>query len=225
MLRIMEQSIAEQKARELGIDRTQVVREYWELIILKALYESPYGRHLIFKGGTALRLAYDSPRFSEDLDFSLTKDVLKGKFHSLIKKTISPFPDLTQTDLGEKYYTYLAEIKITQNYLTFPFRIKIEISKREAKNYQWELKLLNSPATIIHVMAQVATLEQMYQDKLNCLKGRTKPKDLFDLWYLSERLRVPYTPKQMPFKKKEVIRDLRKYLPKNFWPAIEGLTR
>ena len=74
-------------------------------------------------------------------------------------------------------------------------------------------------------MAQVATLEQIYQDKLNCLKGRAKPKDLFDLWYISERLRVPYTPKQIPFKKKEVIRDLRKYLPKNFWPAIEGLTR
>jgi predicted nucleotidyltransferase component of viral defense system len=78
MLRIMEQSIAEQKGRELGIDRTQVVREHWELIILRGLYESPQGRYLIFKGGTALRLAYDSSRFSEDLDFSLTKDVMKG---------------------------------------------------------------------------------------------------------------------------------------------------
>src|SRR4030043_968876 len=105
---------------------------------------------------------------------------MKGKFRSLIKKTISPFPDLTLPDLEEKYYAYLAEIKITQNYLPFPFRIKIEISKREAKNYQWELKLLNSPATIIQVMAQVATLEQIYQDKLNCLKGRAKPTALFD---------------------------------------------
>lgn len=221
----MEQSIAEQKARELGIDRTQVVREYWELIILKGLYESPQGRYLIFKGGTALRLAYGSPRFSEDLDFSLTKDVMKGKFPPLIKKIISPFPELIQTDLEEKYYTYLAEIKVTQNYLPLPFRIKIEISKREIKNYQWELKLLNSLATVIQVMAQVATLEQIYQDKLNCLKGRGKPKDLFDLWYLSERLRIPYSPKQMPLRKKEVIRDLHKYLPKDFWPAIERLVR
>lgn len=62
----------------MGIDRTQVVREYWELIILKGFYESPQGRYLIFKGGTALRLAYGFPRFSEDLDFSLTKDVMKG---------------------------------------------------------------------------------------------------------------------------------------------------
>ena len=221
----MEQSIAEQKARELGIDRTQVVREYWELIILKGLYESPQGRYLIFKGGTALRLAYGSPRFSEDLDFSLSKDVMKGKFRPLIKKIISPFPELSETDLEEKYYTYLAEIKVSQNYLSMPFRIKIEISKREARNYRWELKLLGSPATVIQVMGQVGTLEQIYQDKLECLKGRGKPKDFFDLWYLSERLRVPFAPENIDLKKKDLIRDLRKYLPKDFWPAIERLIR
>jgi len=221
----MEQSIAEQKARELGIDRTQVVREYWELIILRGLYESPQGRYLIFKGGTALRLAYGSPRFSEDLDFSLTKDVMKGKFLPLIKKIISPFPELIQTDLEEKYYTYLAEIKVTQSYLRLPFRIKVEISKREIKDYQWELKLLNSSATVVQVMTQVATPEQIYQDKLACLKERGKPKDLFDLWYLSERLRIPYDPPKTDVKRKDVIRDLRKYLPRDFWPAIERLIR
>jgi len=221
----MEQLIAEQKARELKIDKTHIVREYWEFIILKGLYESPFGRYLIFKGGTALRLTYGSPRFSEDLDFSLIKDVLKGKFSSLIKKIIAPFPELTLTDLEEKYYTYLAEIKVTQNYLPFPFRIKIEISKREAKDYQWELKLLSSPSTVIQVMGQVATLEQIYKDKLSCLKGRAKPKDLFDLWYVSEKLKIPYTPKKITSKKKEVVWDLRKYLPKDFWPAVEGLTK
>jgi predicted nucleotidyltransferase component of viral defense system len=221
----MEQSIAEQKARELKIDKTQVVREYWELIILKGLYESPLGRYPIFKGGTALRLTYGSPRFSEDLDFSLTKDALKGKFSSLIKKTIAPFPELSLTDLEEKYYTYLAEIKVTQNYLPFPFRIKIEISKREMKGYQWELKLLSSPATVIQVIGQVATLEQIYKDKLACLEGRAKPKDLFDLWYVSEKLKIPYSSKKMSIKRQEFIRDLRKYLPKDFWPAIERLTK
>jgi len=82
----MEQSIAEQKALELKIDKAQVVRESRELIALKGLYESPIGRYLIFKGGTALRLTYGSPRFSEDLDFFLTQDTLKKKFASLVKK-------------------------------------------------------------------------------------------------------------------------------------------
>jgi predicted nucleotidyltransferase component of viral defense system len=221
----MEQSIAEQKARELKIDKTQLVREYWELIILKGLCESPFGRYLILKGETALRLTYGSPRFSEDLDFSLTKNALKGRFTPLIKKMIAPFPELSLTDLEEKYYTYLAEFKVTQNYLPFPFRIKIEISKRQTKGYQWELKLLSSPATVIQVMGQVATLEQIYKDKLACLEGRAKPKDLFDLWYISEKLKIPYSSKKTPIKKQEFIRDLRKYLPKDFWPAIERLTK
>ena len=220
----MEQSIAEQKARELKIDKTQVIREYWELIALKGLYDSPFGRYLIFKGGTALRLAYGSPRFSEDLDFSLTKDTLEGRFSLLVEKILSPFPELSKTDLEEKYYTYLAEIKVTQSYLPFPFRIKIEISKREIKNYQWELKLLSSSATVIQVIGQVATLEQIYKDKLACLKGRAKPKDLFDLWYISEKLKIPYIPKKIS-SRKEFIRDLRKYLPTDFWPAIEGLVK
>jgi predicted nucleotidyltransferase component of viral defense system len=219
----MEQYLAQQKAQELQIDLTQVVREYWEILVLKGLYDSPYGRKLIFKGGTALRLAYDSPRFSEDLDFSLTSDPFQDKFSLLVKKIIAPFPELAISDLEEKYYTNLAEIKVTQNYLPFPFRIKIEISKRRLKNYQWNLHLLTSPVTTVVTLGQIATLEQLYQDKLSCLQDRAKPKDLFDLWYISQKLRRPYSPGKSPLRKTEIVRELRKYLPKNFWPAIEEL--
>jgi len=220
----MERSIARQKAREMQIDETQVVREYWEILILKGLFNSPSAKDIIFKGGTALRLAYGSPRFSEDLDFSLIHDPLKGKFLSLSRKITAPFPGLALTDVEEKYYTYLAEIKVTQDYLPLPFRIKIEISKRKTKNYQWKLQLLESPVTTIQVLGQVGTLEQIYQDKLACLKGRAKAKDLFDLWYISQKLKIPYPSTPIGLQKSEIRRELRKYLPKDFWPAIEELT-
>ena len=220
----MEQSLAQQTAIALKIDQTQVVREYWELTLLKGLYESSFGKYLIFKGGTALRLAYGSPRFSEDLDFSLTRDTLKGEFSSFVKKLAAPHSEMTPTDIEEKYYTYLAEIKVTQSYLRFPFRIKVEISKREAKDYAWELKLLSSPASVIQILGQVASLNQLYQDKLSCLKGRGKPKDFFDLWYISEKLKIPYAPKKLS-SKKEFVRDLRKYVPRDFWSVIEDLTQ
>ena len=99
----MEQGIAEGFSKKLKIDSTQIVREFWETVILKGLFDSLEGKSLIFKGGTALRLVYGSPRFSEDLDFSLTEDRLKGKFRQLIKKIISPYPELSITDLEEKY--------------------------------------------------------------------------------------------------------------------------
>ena len=48
-----------------------IVREYVQHLFLTELYQLPESEKLLFKGGTALRIIFDSPRFSEDLDFSL----------------------------------------------------------------------------------------------------------------------------------------------------------
>lgn len=223
MLRIMEREIAAQEAKKNGTDIVNIVREYWEIVLLKNLLESPYGKDLVFKGGTALRLVYGSPRYSEDLDFSLIKDSLKGKFCPLFKKIISPFPELSLTDCAEKYFTYLAEIKVIIGYLTLPFRVKIEISKRVQKNYKWELKLISASVVNLQVLAQVAILNQLHKDKRACLREREKPKDIFDLWYLCEQLKIPYNAQSMDISKSILRRDLRKLLPKNYWQVIESL--
>lgn len=219
----MERETAENKARELRIDVTQVVREFWEIVILKGLFDSPEGKFLIFKGGTALRLVYGSPRFSEDLDFSLTADRLRERFSPLVKKIVSPYSELTVTDLEEKYYTYLGEIKITQDYLPSPFRIKIEISKRRERGYKSDLAVISSPVSTVQCLSRVATLEQLYKDKLTCIKGRAKPKDIFDMWYICQKLKKAYKPGAILIPKRELVRELRKYLPKDFWPVIDRL--
>lgn len=219
----MEQELAESLSKKLKIDITQIIREFWETIILKGLFDSLEGRTLIFKGGTALRLVYGSPRFSEDLDFSLTEDRLKDKFRQLIKKIVSPYPELSITVLEEKHYTYLAEIKVVEGYLPSPFRIKIEISKRHERGYKSKLSLISSQVSTIQCLGRVSTIEQLYKDKLSCLSERAKPKDVFDLWYICQRLKKPYVPVTASIPKKELVRDLRKYLPKDFWGVIDNL--
>src|SRR3989337_839141 len=47
-----------------------VAREYCQTLFLSSFYQEPGSEHVMFKGGTALRIIYGSPRFSEDLDFS-----------------------------------------------------------------------------------------------------------------------------------------------------------
>lgn len=219
----MEREIAENQAKNLKIDITHIVREFWETVVLKGLFESTDGKFIIFKGGTALRLVYGSPRFSEDLDFSLTEDKLKGKFGSFIKKIVSPYPELAITDLEEKYYTYLGEIKITQDYLPSPFRIKIEISKRRVRRYKSELAIISSSVSAVQCLGSVVTLEQLYKDKLACIKERVKAKDMFDLWYICQKLKKTYKPQTILIPKRELVRELRKYLPKDFWPVIDRL--
>lgn len=48
-----------------------LIREYLQVLILKAIYQSKYGTELSFMGGTCLRICHDLKRYSEDLDFSL----------------------------------------------------------------------------------------------------------------------------------------------------------
>ena len=43
---------------------------YLQVLLLKSLYKTEAGRKLYFTGGTYLRLAHDTERFSEDLDFN-----------------------------------------------------------------------------------------------------------------------------------------------------------
>ena len=56
-----------------------IVREYFQHMFLSELYKLPGADQLLFKGGTALRVIYDSPRFSEDLDFSVFGGAIQSK--------------------------------------------------------------------------------------------------------------------------------------------------
>src|SRR3989338_8358551 len=47
-----------------------IAREYCQHLFLSYLYRNVVAEKLLFKGGTALKIVFKSPRFSEDLDFS-----------------------------------------------------------------------------------------------------------------------------------------------------------
>ncbi|PIS14651.1 hypothetical protein COT64_01510 [Candidatus Shapirobacteria bacterium CG09_land_8_20_14_0_10_39_12] len=71
----MDEDTVRELVKKLNTFPENVVREEYETIFLKALLESRWGKCLVFKGGTALRLAYQSLRFSEDLDFALIRKI------------------------------------------------------------------------------------------------------------------------------------------------------
>src|SRR3989344_2647819 len=62
-----------------------IIREYFQHVFLSELYKLPDSQKLLFKGGTALRVIYNSPRFSEDLDFSLF-GVTRNKVKSFVEE-------------------------------------------------------------------------------------------------------------------------------------------
>ncbi len=220
----MDRLLAETLSRQLGITVENVVREEYELLILRGLMEGLLGSTLVLKGGTALRLAYGSPRFSDDLDFSLLSPISEGIFTSVAETIVKALPQVLLVEALAKRFTLFALYKIREPYLPYAFSIKLEVSTRPEtwiREQDFTLRLLTSPVTPVSVLAQVATLERMWIDKQVALADRRQPRDLYDLWFIAQKLRRTFTPDLEGMDRQAIRRELRKYLPKSHWQVIE----
>ena len=80
-----------------------LIKEAIHLHLLSALSEAGVLRHVVFQGGTALRLCYGSERYSEDLDFvcgkagAYLKDV---EFDALVDKALETTKRTLQRDFN-----------------------------------------------------------------------------------------------------------------------------
>ncbi len=144
--------------------------------ILKKIYGSPtLAPHLGFKGGTALYIFYNLPRFSVDLDFDLLEGGDKNNVFDEIVKIMQPFGKFREK--WEKHHTLFFLLSYSEKL----HNMKIEISKRpflsryEIKNY-------------LGIPMKVMVREDMFAHKLVALTERKRVayRDLFDLWFFLE---------------------------------------
>jgi len=221
----MEQHLAEGFAQRFRIAVEHVVREDYELALLRGFCESRQGNVLVLKGGTALRLAYGSPRFSDDLDFSAISSLSEEEFTAVAQSVLKGWPQVALVEALAKRFTLFALYRINEAYLPQPFSIKIEVSTRpEAweRGRDFDLRLLTSDFTNITVLAQVATLERSWVDKQAAWTDRQQLRDLYDLWFIAQKLRRAFTPDLTGFDRKILKRELRKYLPPSHWKVIDS---
>lgn len=213
---MLEQNIIQQLAKSIHIAGEHIAREAYEIFILHAMSETPLVESLVFKGGTALRLAYGSPRFSEDLDFSLLNMIDIKDVEAVLQKLSSHIPKITIADISSKHFTYFALLKVKEPFLSQVFSIKIEISKRlfQPKGTEgFKLSLLESPTSPLTAFIKTMTLSAIFADKKHAVKERIKPRDLFDLWFLGEKLKQPMPKRITGFDKTVIKQELNKFLP------------
>lgn len=223
---MLEQSLIENQSNKLKTSKENIAREVYEILILQAIGESNIGKNLVFKGGTALRLAYNSPRFSEDLDFSIIEEISFTDFKNIIEGICSKYKEIELSDLTDKRYTFFAILKIKEDFLPQRFPIKIEISKRKFSSSQkpgFELLPLKSPFLPISVFSNVMSLETILENKLGAVKERIKSRDLFDIWFVSSLLKKPADFKINGFNKRTIRQELNRYLPKNYYYVTDYL--
>lgn len=224
----MDLLTAEELSARLQIAKDQIVREEYELLFLRDIFASTFGPSLVFKGGTALRLAYGAPRFSDNLDFSALSPIKKKNFLDFIQILGHRYPTVSVAEARKKYYTLFGLLKIKEEFLKLPFSIKIEISTRVV-DWQPDLDFvpqrLASPVSNIVVAGNTATLERMWQDKKRAVRTRKKSRDIYDLWYLAGRLNKRFIPPKHGLSLEKLKAELNRVLPKNERYAVDYLVK
>jgi predicted nucleotidyltransferase component of viral defense system len=74
------------------------------------------------------------------------------------------------------------------------------------------------------VVGRVYTLESILQDKIRIMENRERrePRDLFDAWYISQKIGRSLTIKdEYKYEVKELMDSLNHFLPKNQRKVIE----
>lgn len=176
--------------KKLKVSPVEIIREEKEVLILDVLSKSKIGKKIIFKGGTALRLVYGSPRFSQDLDFSLKKGFSFAEFKKSIFQIKEIDDEIIIKDIYEKRKTIFSLILVETKLLKQRFSIKIEVSKRDPsyKKEDFSLKAIKSSVSILMPLVYTASLERIFYEKKIAVLTRKEPRDYFDLWWLAEKL-------------------------------------
>lgn len=165
-------------------DIENVMREYCQHLFLSFLYQQPGAEKLLFKGGTALRIVFGSPRFSEDLDFT-GAGIVQAQVEELFTDALA---DVEKANVPVE----IAEGKgTTGGYLGiavfsvhgYKIKIQIEVSLRKTQRLKGVRTLIQNdymPAyTLVHL-----PIEDIITGKLEALNARSKPRDFYDYFFL-----------------------------------------
>jgi predicted nucleotidyltransferase component of viral defense system len=224
-------------SKKYKITNSVILREYWQLLALQKLYSFPGSDKVFFKGGTCLHLIYGTPRFSEDLDF--TVDYSEEEFLEFIKL---PFKELSQENncLIKEKKTIAGKSFLLTAYTDLssgPIFIKFDFSFRE-KVLDPQKKIIDTAYPILfNNYLNCFSAEEILAEKIRAILRRDQGRDYYDLWFLLShgitvrpdfiQKKLNYYSLKWPAAKKELkekverleindfVLDLRPFVPMN----------
>ncbi|MDP3042471.1 MAG: nucleotidyl transferase AbiEii/AbiGii toxin family protein [Candidatus Omnitrophota bacterium] len=171
-----------------------IVREYFQHLFLSQLYRMEKSDNLLFKGGTALRIVYGSPRFSEDLDFSIfhVEQYARKRFIEDLFAAVLAEIEKTgiKVDLGAKPGTtaegYYGDATF-HIYDYQPISVSINISARNGGDIKGEVDSVASDFVptynIFHLSQELLVDEKVF----DALLRRGKVRDFYDLYFIMRK--------------------------------------
>jgi len=196
-------------------------REFVQQQFLRFFYQQPNAQKVFFKGGTALRIAYQSPRFSEDLDFDSRLSL--NELESAIQSTLELLDkDGIKNEILESKRTsggYLGIIKLDN------LNTSLEISSR--KNSKGEPITIVGDFTLPYTIF-LLTRDSLFSEKIDAFLSRQKPRDYYDLYFILRSNLLNSSQKKRIFKAVSLIKstnidfkkELKIFLPKSHWAVV-----
>jgi hypothetical protein len=203
----MSLSIIENRLSQYSLstieEEQQALKEILQEIILFGLNDAGFFREALFHGGTALRILYNLPRFSEDLDFMLIKpnrDFKWGYVLGAIETTCRRFgvhPEIIdRSKVGTAVQKMFLKDSSIGKVLDLDFHhhpgkklmIKLEIDVNPPLGSDIEMKFLDFPLDFSIVCQD---LPSNFAGKCHALLCREylKGRDWFDMtWYIARNV-------------------------------------
>ena len=200
-------------------------RDYLQHLLLALLYAR--SQALIFKGGTALRIAYRGGRYSEDLDFNAPADIT-----ALQQLWANVLVEL------ERYGVVAERREVWQGADGYSFdvsyrgplydgrdrtkgKVRVDMSLRgEAVETAREL-VTPEYDDVRPFVATVLTPAHMVAEKVRALLMRGKPRDAYDLWLM----RSKGWPVDLPLVARKLALYQLEYSPDRLQTALTQVAR
>jgi predicted nucleotidyltransferase component of viral defense system len=191
-------------ARELSLSLPVVEKHYvlgWLLAGISA--NESLAKHWVFKGGTCLKKCYfETYRFSEDLDFTITEEaqidegVLLATFREIstwiyedsgieipADQIRFKITDLAGGKYAEGRVYYVGPLQQRRNLA----RIKFDLTSKEKLVLAPEEREVHHPYSDrpeagIHILSY--SFEEVFAEKVRALAERERPRDLYDVVHL-----------------------------------------
>ncbi len=187
------------KARQYSLPVSTVERDYaqgWLLSKLGAI-------DMTFKGGTALKEIYfgDTYRFSDDLDFTLLSDfsteaildIVKTALISVRNESGIAFEDAVEYDKSASGYVIYTKFRIV-NASGPAIKIKLDISTRETEiilGPHEKARIIHNYSDKLQSEIKAYSIDEIMAEKIRLCFQRTRPRDIYDIFYLNEKISKP----------------------------------
>ena len=179
---MIDYQVIKQLTSKYQTTEENVVREYLQHLFLQQFYSQPGSEFFLFKGGTSLRVVYQSPRFSEDIDFSGIENGVKYEriLENILERMVL---EGIECELVESKSTSGGWLAILR-FLVFEksIAVKNEVSFRKKQLAKETLFIASDfiPAYRVSLLSP----QILIREKLSALLSRGKARDIFDLYFI-----------------------------------------